>query len=341
MTVYQNLASIAKDRISVPSVKDLLEHCLKLAQSILNRLGMPEKSHALSYLSGNRLYEERRASIGAFAALAQAQRKRLEVHESSRKIQCCVLAYYDLETIRKSIDFLCDRNDRLEITVIENRSKHTDDKIKPYVLDKLEAGKIVKYVLLDKNIAGNALKVYTDYVYQDDGSPYFLLTDGDLTVADPAWLDEELAILERHDETFVCSLDLDLSNLPVQSFPEAHSWITQPADRGAYLEGFSGAYLLLFKKEFFLDSLAYIRKNNMVFLDASLHKYALQHGLAWARTKKAKAHHITWDLYMDLNHEYTRLKTSATYDELWTNNNVCGFTVYEKDKVTHHEPAGD
>jgi hypothetical protein len=337
MSLYPDLASKVKNRLSAPGLKDFAGFLLKLTQYTLNRMGMTTQSNALSYLSGNHLFEERKTHITHFAALARRQRERENHHVHSQKIDCCVLAYYDFDTIRQTLEFLSRYADRLDITVIENISKHTEGKMKPYLLDKLAAGDITKYVLLDENIAGSAMQVYTEFVYSDNGSPYLLVTDGDLTVADPAWLDEELTILRTHDETFVCALDLDLSNLPLHSFPEAGSWVSHAVDRGNYLEGFCGAYLLLFKKEFFLDCLKFVRKNGLPFIDSSFHKYALQHGLTWARTKKAKAHHITWDLYADLNHEYTRLKTSASYDELWNHSKLCGFTVYQKDRVVHHE----
>ena len=247
------------------------------------------------------------------------------------------MAYFDLDTISQTLEFLDLYSDRFAISVIENKSRYTEERIKPYLLNKLAAGDIVKYVLLDENIAGSAMQVYTEHIYADDGSPYIMITDGDVTVADPAWLDEELTILRTHDEIFVCAADLHLSNLPLHNFPEAGGWVSQATDMGSYLDGFCGAHLLLFKKEFYLDCLKYVSENALPFIDSSFHKYALQHGLSWARTKKAKAHHITWDLYADMNHEYTKLKTTTRYDELWNHSKLCGFTVYDKDRVVHRD----
>jgi hypothetical protein len=48
-----------------------------------------------------------------------------------------------------------------------------------------------------------------------------LLTDGDLLPTDDNWLSEQIQILVNHPDVFCCNVDLEMSNLPVESFPEA------------------------------------------------------------------------------------------------------------------------
>ena len=63
------------------------------------------------------------------------------------KIPCFILIYYDFDIIKNSLDFLAKHGHELDLIVIENNSKYTKKKIKPYVSNMVKTGKISKYFL--------------------------------------------------------------------------------------------------------------------------------------------------------------------------------------------------
>ena len=94
MFLLPDLASQVKNRLKTPGVKDFASFLLKLTQYTLNRAGLQTQSDALSYLTGNRLFEERKAHIAHFVKLSRAQRRRESLHDPSGKIDCCVLGLF-------------------------------------------------------------------------------------------------------------------------------------------------------------------------------------------------------------------------------------------------------
>jgi hypothetical protein len=76
--------------------------------------------------------------------------------------------------------------------------------------------------LFQTNISSNAIEVvFSSNEINLGNSEYILLTDGDLLPTDDNWLSEQIQILVNHPDVFCCNVDLEMSNLPVESFPEA------------------------------------------------------------------------------------------------------------------------
>ncbi len=100
------------------------------------------------------------------------------------KIPCIVLIFYNFEIIKKSLEFLAEYSDRLDLYIIENPSIHTETKIKPYILNLVNKNIVSKYVLFSNNISNNAIEIFFKHemVKQLEQYKYILFTDGDVTV---------------------------------------------------------------------------------------------------------------------------------------------------------------
>ncbi|MEG4086302.1 methyltransferase domain-containing protein [Microcoleus sp. POL10_C6] len=260
------------------------------------------------------------------------------------KIPCVVLIYYNTEIIKLTIDYLLKYTDFLEIYIVENRSIYTNDQIKPYILNLVNESKIKKYFLFQTNISSNAIEVAFSSKEIDLGnSEYILLTDGDLLPTDDNWLSEQIQILVNHPEVFCCNVDLEMSNLPVESFPEAITWIPQPsAITESYLECLTGLHFSLMRVREFVDFLKFHNQSGQKFVDGVMHKYCYSNlHKKWAKTKRAKAKHLTWDLYNDLEHPYTRLKISKPFKEIWLHEFYSCYEVYGKYSYTKHSLSND
>lgn len=245
------------------------------------------------------------------------------------KIPCYVVVFFDVPTVKKSLNFLCDFYDRLEIHVIENPSKYSPE-IKEYIHAQMNAGKIVDHFLFEKNITGNALTTVAESIETD--SDFILFTDGDL-VADNTWLDESLDILKKHDSLAAVSVELSLHNLPTQAFPEAINWVPSPVRiTEDYIEGSGGHHLLLFRTKWLKPFLEFLKVNKLNWTDGSIRLFLARYHRegSWVKTKNSRATHLTWDLYADRNHEYTRFRESKSLQETWDHNEWCGYERFTK-----------
>lgn len=245
------------------------------------------------------------------------------------KIPCYVLVYDQVEIISKSLAFLTAYADRLDIIVIENPSDNTPA-ISKIVETYGKNSRVTQYYLFDENITNNAF----DLVLQKEerrikNSPYVIVTDGDLTCSDTGWLAEELGILAQNVDVFACGISLDRSNLPLASFPDADTWI--PADVkefDTYNEARTGAHLLCMRGPELYDFMQWKHGKDISFRDGELHKYA--YGVLhkrWARTKHATAYHLTWDLYQDKKHPYTKLKTGKSFSDTWSHQQTASYSL--------------
>ena len=251
-----------------------------------------------------------------------------------KKIPTLVLIYFDYPTIYQSLEFLTKLSSLLDIYVIENPSSQTKEYIRPYILRLKENLLIKKYILFDKNISNNAVEVYLkSNEIRLDEYDYVIVTDGDLVCEKNNhgfnnWLVEEIKII-KNPEIFSCSIQLDLANLPVTSFPESINWIPDPISvQHDYIEGLSGLHFSIFRTSSFLGFFDFLQKNNMRFLDSHIHWYSYEYlHLKLARTKLSTAKHLTWDLYQDLNHPYTQLKLSKKLSEHWNHSDFCSYST--------------
>lgn len=270
----------------------------------------------------------------------QGHRSEKDFSGIKEKILCVVLVYYEFQHIRRAVDALIN-TDALDLVVVENKSEHTDTSIKPYILDLVHKDKVLKYFLFDKNISNNAIEVVLDSSFIDYSSyDYVLVTDGDLEPIDSNWLHEQLKIINNNPDVFVCGIDLDMSNLPVNTFPNVHNWIPKTIrETEDYLECTTGLHYLLFRKRDFTSFLAYRRQNNLHFVDGTLHHYCYNVIYKkWAKTKVCKAIHLTWDSYQDLNHPYTKLKLSKSLLDIWSHNSYSPVTIFTKETIDQYYP---
>lgn len=245
------------------------------------------------------------------------------------KVQCVVLAYHDLPTIQKTMD--CLMKEDIQLTVIENPSVNTETKLKPYLLDLVKQGKIDQYYLMDENITNNAAHVvYGDFKI-DESCDYFIHTDGDIT-CEGDWLQEEINILDKCPEIFVVSVSLDMSNLPSQHYPDAHTWV--PANVGEtelYYEGSGAGHFMMLKTQDFIDYRNFQKTSGMKWTDGTIRHFAYKHrNRKFAKTKRNFARHLAWDMYQDQNHPYTIEKRQKTILQLWEHDRVCGYQLFKK-----------
>ncbi len=245
-----------------------------------------------------------------------------------KRVLCYVLVFDQVEIIRKSLTFLSEHANALEIIVIENPSPNSAEIGK--IVSKLgEAGKVARHYLFSTNITGRAYDMVIQHEAERVSKARFvMITDGDLTCSEPDWLDEEMAIL-KNSEVFACGVSLDMSNLPIKAFPSSVNWIpkdisTQPS----YFEALTGGHLLLLRGRDLSGFMDWKQRNNRHFLDSDMHDYCYKVlSKRWARTKRSTAYHWTWDLYQDTNHPYTALKTNKSFDDTWRHNQSAEYSL--------------
>lgn len=246
-----------------------------------------------------------------------------------KKITCYVLVYDQLDIIKRSLDFLTCYSDKLDIIVIENPSSNTK-KISALIDSYGKNGVVKRYYLFSANITGKAYEVVINQeIRKIMKTPFVIITDGDLICENNNWLQEEINILRKHRDVFACGISLEMSNLPTSTFPSSVNWI--PPDMNVfddYNEAYTGGHLLLMRGAWLADYMAWSKDNKLHFLDSNMHKfcYEVMHK-KWARTKYARAYHITWDLYQDKEHPYTKQKTKKSFDEIWRHNNNATYTL--------------
>jgi hypothetical protein len=260
----------------------------------------------------------------------------------SPKIPCLILAFYDLESVASTLRSLAVHQDRLEIMVVENRSARTDTELKPFISRLLDSGTVSRYFLFDRNITNNALETVLECGEVDlESSPFVLLTDGDLFVREPGWLDEEIRVLEIHDDVFACAITLSLDNLPVDTFPDAPTWVGQTrGETEDYVEAATGCHLTLFRSHELRAFLSYRQRLGRKVTDQNLREFAYTMlKKKWVRTRVHVARHLTWDRYRDLSDPYTQLKTGKSFRQTWYHDRYCGFRIYSSDGVKRRVPV--
>jgi hypothetical protein len=251
----------------------------------------------------------------------------------SQKLPCYVLIYDQVDIIKKSLEFLTEYSGRLDIIVAENPSPNTPE-ISKFIRQLGNKKLLKRYYLFDENITNNAFRMMFKTkreVKTIKSSSYVITTDGDLVSNDKGWLDEEIDILKKYSEVFSCAVSLDMSNLPLASFPDAKNWI--PADMSEqedYYEAFTGSHLQMTRGAEFYTFLKWVEKNDAHLVDGEMHRYCYEvlHK-KWARTKKAKAYHLTWDLYKDKDNTYTKAKDSKSFKEIWYHDKESLYTLVE------------
>jgi hypothetical protein len=242
-----------------------------------------------------------------------------------------VLVFDQLEIIKKSLNFLSKYSDRLDLIIIENPSTHTPQ-ISNFINGLGKKKLIRSYYLFEENVTSNAMVTVLDETLSLIAkSPYAIITDGDLISSDTGWLDEEISILSKNREVFACGVTLDKSNLPIKAFPEAAGWIPPDvSEQPDYFEAATGGHLMMLRGKDFAEYIRWKNENKILHIDDEMRKYCYQTlGKKWARTKKTKAYHLTWDLYADKNHPYTKFRSKKTFKETWDHKKQTAYKLTE------------
>lgn len=248
-----------------------------------------------------------------------------------KKIPCYVLLFEQTEIIKRTLTFLSAYTSTIDIILVENPSVNSPE-IKKFVDSLGDRGLIKRHYLLGQNITGNALGVIIDKEKEFiRKAKYVIVTDGDIESKDKVWLDEEKQILKKHRDVFTCGISLEMSNLPLETFPESKDWLPPDINEHAdFFEAFTGAHLLLFRSNELLHFMDWKKDNDLSFVDGNLHKFCTDvlHK-KWARTKLTSALHLTWDLYHDRNHPYTQFKLGKSFQQTWYHSKTADYIVTE------------
>jgi len=252
------------------------------------------------------------------------------------------VVYFKPDLVKEHVNFLTTVSDKSDIIILENPSPNTID-ISNHCINLVNQNKLYKYLLFDNNIGMNTFETLfntPDIVNLDDYS-YVIITDGDLTVKDPNWLEEQIYILEKYPDTYACGVKLSLENLPtdLKKFPDVNYWVPGPTKvTDDYETGVTGLHLLMYKKDVLKKFIDYIRKNSLNCMDVVMNEFCNQHtDLCWRRTRKAEAYHMTWDEYQKPGDDYLQIKLTKTQEEMWYHKKTCRFSVFEKGKSYRHQ----
>lgn len=239
------------------------------------------------------------------------------ISQKNKKPLCYVLVYSEFDIIKKSLDCICKLSDKIDIVVIENKSNNSP-KIQRFIHKLGENHKIKRYYQFEENVANTAYEVVLNAEKKHiKRASYIILTDGDVTTEDN-WLEEELlAMSDKH--VFACGVKMSLHNLPVKTFPEAHTWIPEASSiTDLYEVAYTGVHLLMFRSRDFLALQQWLNKKGEFFIDDRMHYYCdhIVHK-RWTRTRKSAVTHLTWDLYNDASNPYTQMKQRTAFDDIW------------------------
>lgn len=248
-----------------------------------------------------------------------------------KKIPCYVLIYKEIEIIKKSLLFFASLSEYIDIIVIENPSENTpaiSDFVNELGIDR----KVSKYYLFDENISNNAYDIIIGKdISSIERSELVIVSDGDITVEKPMlWLKESKSILRKNKDIFSRGAALDMFNLPIETFPNADEWVPPLISETKIHEGLTGCHLLMFHGNELSSFMKWKQENNGFFVDSELHKYCYSViKKRWARTVKSLAYHLTWDLYMNLDNEYTKMKLSKSHKDIWYHRKKSGYRLIE------------
>jgi len=238
------------------------------------------------------------------------------------------IAFFNTEIIERSLESFAREKkawNSFDLVVLENPSPNSSE-IRRVVSKYLRQGVVLAHLRWEKNVAANVvtravleghLAAVTPLALHE--YEYIGVTEGDVVV-EPGLLQEMQTLLGDHPELEHVAADVDLSNLPLNNFPEAREWVPAPLDRGDYLEGETGLQLVLARTSAFFAFIGALARGELrektvltwrecpTFSDRNWRQFAQQRGKPWARTKKRRLLHIGWELYSDLDNDYVRHK---------------------------------
>lgn len=247
-----------------------------------------------------------------------------------KKIPLLFLAYFDYDVIKKSLESFYEFSEFIEIIVIENKSVNSAE-IRSFLRNELSCKKIHSCYFFQRNLSNNSLEIIISRELKNLLiNEYFFISDGDLILEEKKSIIEIKKIMDKHQDVFACGISLDKINLPINNFPEAMKWIPDDiSEEDDFFEARTGAHLLMLRSADFFKYWKFRELENESFTDSSMANYCYRIiGKKWARTKKSKALHLTWDSYNNINHPYTIEKLKKTFSQTWSHKDYFSLVEY-------------
>ncbi|MCL2923056.1 MAG: glycosyltransferase family 2 protein [Trichodesmium sp. MAG_R04] len=267
------------------------------------RLELDSYSQSLQY---HRKYLQKiKAQLKKLSHFSVQKDQALETPRNKKLVHCVLLTFYFNEILERCLAGLLPEKNRIDVTVIENSSVHSDA-IRKVVDSYREKGLVKNYFIFEENIGTNAFEIAFDSNLLDLDYEYITVTDGDL-VPDKEWLDEQITILEKYPEVFSVSSDLYYNNAP-HPVKTGVSKIAIESENEIYKERLAGWWLKTFRRKDWQDFVNYRKANNIYFHDRSAYDYGkIKKNMKSVLAKSFKSYHLTWD-YVDQN--YLKMKGS-------------------------------
>lgn len=209
------------------------------------------------------------------------------------------------------------------ICMLENPSEHSDE------MADVARKHDVDHYLADDNIEGN---IFTSFVNQFPDEvrrhKYIAMTEGDVVLEDGA-LHEVICLLDRNDHRVGCaSIGIRMDTHKYYGLP-INKWVPKPVSKGGYPRvGPTGFQFIVFKRGFlfdFIDAITNEMLQKPVALgskkfsgisDANLEHFVRERGMLWVQTRRALLDHIGWELYLDSENAYVKLKNMTLHKKI-------------------------
>ncbi|ERT08193.1 glycosyl transferase 2 family protein [Lyngbya aestuarii BL J] len=253
----------------------------------------------------------------------------VEIPTTNKIVHCILLTFYFSEILERCLESLFLERDRMDISVIENRSMNSDAIRK--VVDKYrDKGLIKNHFIFNENIGANAFEITFDSNLLDLNYPFITVTDGDL-IPDKSWLDEQITILNQCPEVFSVSTPLYYDNAPPKQREKAQT-IPIQSKNSFYQECIAGWVLKTFRNSDWKDFIDFRKKHNIFFHDRSAYDYGkLYKHKKSVLTLNSKSYHLTWD-YADSEYLTVKKSLGETTNNPWYHDRYSGFLLIRENQ---------
>lgn len=222
---------------------------------------------------------------------------------------CVLICYNNVEHIKKCFNSI--KNLDIDFFIIENKSENSDEISNFFINENL-----IGYIQFEENISFRAVEIFIkDYISLLNEYDYITISDCDLLIENEIDTFDEIISNLNRDNVMVSCVDLSFVNYPKKIDPN-YTWIPKPiSENQNYIECRTGIHLCTIKKQ-------NLHLLNGTFIDSQIAQRVYRESGAWAKTKKNKAIHLTWDLYVEGN-EYFNLKKNTT--DIWSHKKISNY----------------
>jgi hypothetical protein len=264
------------------------------------------------------------------------------------KIPCFVLTWLDHDALKRQVDTVtAEYADRLDLIIVENKSRASETIIRPYLRQKVMEGLVHKCYFFQYNIGSSAMSIirnaHVDYIRN---CPYVITTDGDIIPIKKGWLEEEISILESDPNIHAVSLNLQLDNLPIDNQPLLAAQIlcadgyglAEPHEK--YIELDTGHFFTLMRGPEYAGYLDWSIRRRKPQRDNVHRKYCNKIlGKKWVKTKERNAINGSWS---QLNGEspYFGLRYARDENHIFMVHRSCPYWEFNANgEFYHHLPT--